>query len=430
MLQKVSPVPLAPRTLPDPARDAARLLGWIGMTVLMVGAPLVGVLSRRALFILLPIGAGVLLMAFLLSVSTAGLRALRDAFRQPLGMAALFLGVWTGLSLIWTPFPAVAAPRFLATLATTLMAAVIIAHMPERRARPTLYLLPAGLAVTGVATLGMALLGPMSFRGGTEFDPSLLERSILTLLVLVWPALGALCAFGRFTWAMALAVLVGAVAAAATAPIAMAVFALGALSFAFAVSDARRAGLIAAIVFGGLILIAPALPFVLAPLSSMIPMVGGSTVAAMHDWRDIIAAEPVRLITGHGLDTARLGAETGFLPAHTPRSILFEVWHELGLLGALALATLFGGGLVAAGRAAALVAPALLAGIVTTLAIAMFGVATAQLWFVALAGLQAVAFGLLCRSSRGGVLPVIGLSDEAFEDPDSGRAGAPTASYS
>ena len=411
MLQKVVSVPFVSRKIPDPAKDAARLLGWIGMSLLMIGAPLVGVLSRRALFVLLPVGAGIMLIAFLLAISTTGLRGLRDAFRQPIGLAGLFLIVWSGLSLFWTPFPFEAFQRFAATFTTVLMAAIIISHMPERRARPTLYLLPAGLAITGLATLGMALLGPASFRGGTEFDPSLLERSILTLLVLVWPALGALAAFGRWTWAMALAVLVAGVASAAFASIAMAVFALSAISFAIAVSDPRKAARGAAIVFAGLVLIAPALPFALAPLSTAIPMVGQSTVAAMGDWRSIVAAAPIRLITGHGLDMARYGAVSGFLPAHTPRSILFEIWYELGLLGAIAMAAVVALGLILASGASSVVAPALVAGIVTTLAIAVFGVATAQLWFVALASLQAVAFGLLCRSSRGGSLPPIGLSD-------------------
>ena len=409
--------------LRNPAKDAARLLGWFGLSFLMVGAPLVGVLSRRALFILLPIGAGLLFAAFLISVSTDGLKALREALRQPAGLAAVFLGGWMGLSLLWTPFPRAAVGAYVATLVTSLGAALIIAHMPERRARPALYLLPGGMAVTALLTLGMALFGPATFRGGTEFDPSLLERSVLTLVVLIWPALGALAAFSRWNWAMALAMLVVAAVTLAAAPIGMAVFALGALAFASAVPEARRGARIAAIAFAGLVLLAPALPFVLAPLAHAIPMVGRSTVQAMADWRDLVREDGPRLITGHGLDTARHGTALGFLPPHTPRSILFEIWYELGLLGALALAAVFAAAFLAAERAAPFVAPALLAGIVATLAIAVFGVATAQVWFVTLASLQAVAFGLLCRSSRGGDRP----SAAALEGSATSKAGATNA---
>ena len=415
MLQKVIRVPAAPRLF-DPARDSARLLGWFGMSVLMVVAPLAGVLSRRSLFVLLPIGAGLLFAAFLIAVSSAGLRAFRDAIGRPLGLAAGFLFAWAGLSLLWTPFPGEVAPRLLASLATVVFATLIVAHLPERRAMPALYLLPGGLTVTALATLGMAMVGPATFRGGSEFDPSLLERSVLTLVVLLWPALGALAAFARWRLAMGLAALVAGTLFVVGAPIAMAVFAIGACTFAMAVDDAPRAARRVAIFFSSLLLAAPVLPFVLAPLAAMIPPVGKSTVAAMADWRDIVSADGLRLITGHGIGTATQGV--GFwLPGHTPRTSLFELWYELGLLGVLALATVFALGFHAAGRTAQPAAPALLAGMVVTVSIAVFGVATAQVWFVTLASLQAVALGFLCRSSRGGPRPAAGYGEPVPERP-------------
>lgn len=392
-------MPFAVRRFDDHSKDAAVLLGWFGMTILMVVAPLVGVLSRRALFVLLPVGAGILGAAFLVSTSVNGLRALRMATITPLGYAVLFLSGWMGLSLLWTPFPGAAVPRYAATLSVGVIAALIIAYIPVRRARPTLYLLPAGLSVTGALTLGMTLFGPTSFRGGSEFDSSLLERSILTLVLLVWPALGALSMLSRWTLAMVLAAVVAIVIVVTSASIALATFALAAVTFAGAVTDPKRAASIAAWVFAGLILVAPALPFILAPLAAALHPVGSSTVAAMADWRDLVSGDSLRLITGHGIDTARRGVVYGYLPPHTPRTILFEVWYELGILGAAALAAVFALGFAAAGKAAAPVAPALLAGIVATLTVATFGVATAQLWFVTMLGLVAVAYGLLCRST-------------------------------
>ncbi len=370
----------------------------------MIAAPLAGVLSRRSLFVLLPIGAGLLFAAFLLAVSGAGLRAFGQAVRQPVGIAVGFLFLWAGLSLVWTPFPGEVAPRLAITLATAVFATLIIAHLPERRATPALYLLPVGLVVTALATVGMALLAPTTFRGGSEFDPSLLERSVLTLVMLVWPALGALAVFGRWRLAMALAVLVAGTITLAGAQIAMAVFAIGAVTFATAADDAPRVGRVAGALFAGLLLVAPVLPLGLAPLTAAIPPVGRSTVAAMADWRGLVWNDPARLVTGHGIGTASQGVGV-WLPPHTPRTTLFEVWYELGVLGALALAAIFALGFRAAGRAVALAAPALLAGMVVAIAIAMFGVATAQVWFVTLASLQAVAFGLLCRSSRGAPRP-------------------------
>ena len=400
MLRKSAPAPSAASRLYDPAKDAARLLGWFGLTVLMIGAPVVGVVSRRALLVLLPVGLAILAAGYVLSVSHVGLRALRNAFATQIGLCGLFLGGWTVLSVAWTPFPEVALPRLAATAATVLAAAIIIAHLPERRARPYLYLLPVGVALTAVVTIGLALLGPASFRGGTEFDPSLLERSILTVTVLLWPATAALAAFARWRIAAGLAALVGACLLAADARIGMAVFAAAALTFAAGVGNAQRLGKVLAVAFAGLVVLAPLLPFALAPLARSVPPVGAGTVSAMTDWRDLVASDLPRLLTGHGLDEARLGAAQGFLPPHTPRTILFEVWYDLGLLGAVALAALFAFGLRAAGEAASHVAPPLLGGVVATLAIAIFGVATAELWFVTLVSLQAIAFGLVARSSR------------------------------
>ena len=398
-------MPLAPRRLDryvkldDPAKDAAVLLGWFGMTVLMVGAPLVGVLSRRALFILLPVGAGILFAAFLVSVSTTGLRSLRGAVLTPLGCAILFVGGWMGLSLLWTPFPGAAGPRYAATISVAAIAAFIIAYIPERRARPTLYLLPAGLVVTAVLTLAMALFGPISFRGGSEFDSSLLERSVITLLLLVWPALGALGLMGRWTAAIILASVVAMVIVGTAAPIALATFAVAALVFALAATRPKRVARVAAAGFVALIFLAPLLPFALAPLAASVHAVGSSTVAAMVDWRSLVGGDGLQLLTGHGFDTARRGVVYGYLPAHTPRTVLFEIWYELGLLGALGLAGAVALGFDAAGRASAVVAPSLLSGLAATLTVAVFGVATAQLWYVTTIGLDAVAFGLLCRST-------------------------------
>ena len=416
----------APRR-PDPATDAARLLGWLGFAVLMVGAPLVGVVSRRALFILLPIGTGLLLSASVVAASGRGRAALRGALRHPIGMAAIFLFAWGGLSLLWTPVPRVAAPLFIGLVVTALLSVLIIAYLPERRPHPILILLPVGTAVTALATLGLALFGPASFRGGTEFDPSLLERSVLTLTVLAWPALGALMAFERWRLAAALAITVALAVSVPRAPLAMAVFALGAVTFAQAMAKPRTVARHAAVATVVLVVLAPLLPFVLAPLAAVLSPVGRSTVAAMADWRAIVLADGARLITGHGLDTARRGVVVGVLPGHAPRTVLFALWYELGALGALAFAAVFALGLAGAGRASRLAAPAVLGGMVAVLAITVFGVATEQSWFATLAGLQAVALGLLCRWSRTGVRPHATLSSDALpgDDPSAGDPDVP-----
>lgn len=396
-------VPTAPRLF-DPARDAARLLGWVGIGVLMVAAPLAGVLSRRSLFVLLPVGAGLLICAFVLVLSGAGLKSFRRAVGTPLGLTAAFLIGWAGLSLAWTPFPGDVAPTYFGSVATILFTSLIISHLPTRPLSRGLYLLPAGVAATALATLAMAAFASDMFRGGSEFDPSLLERSVLTLAMLVWPALGALGAFRRWGLAIALVLIVAVTIIAAKAPIVMAIFAFGALAFALALESAAPVARTAGAVFAALVLIAPSLPFILAPLAAAVPGVGRSTIAAMNDWRDLVLGDGLRLLTGHGLGTASQGVGV-WMPAHTPRTHLFEVWYETGLLGALALAAILVLAFESVLRATRSAVPALLAGMVVTVLIVIFGLATAQLWFVALASLQALASGLLVRSVPPSVRP-------------------------
>ena len=119
-----------------------------------------------------------------------------------------------------------------------------------------------------------------------------------------------------------------------------AAFFVGVLILSFAVSDLKRtvtdlSGLAAAIV-----VFAPlgarrraharAMVLAQAQLSSLsgpfTPLAGAA---------DIVLHEPLRLFTGHGVDTAVRGVEAGLIASPIPRVVLFEIWYELGVIGAL-----------------------------------------------------------------------------------------------
>ena len=87
-----------------------------------------------------------------------------------------------------------------------------------------------------------------------------------------------------------------------------------------------------------------------------LPHVGPGLVFA-----DVTVQEWPRFITGHGLDFATRAVEIGVLPPDTPGSILFKIWYELGVLGAIAFAVLAVSAFIAAGNAPLAIAPALLA---------------------------------------------------------------------
>jgi hypothetical protein len=272
--------------------------------------------------------------------------------------------------------------------------------LPERTRPAHLYLLPIGLLLTSVLSLGSFIFSRVfvhsSLKSFSEFDESLVERSILTLIILIWPAMGALSLRERWISAAVLVLLVASVAIAGQAQITLAAMGAGALTFAIAMSLPRQISRVLAGFFAGLITLAPALPL----LFGMGWQAFGLTLdpaSPMTIWAAIVRSEGLRLITGHGLGVASQAAILGFLPLATPKSGLFIVWYELGALGGFALALLTAIALVMAGRAHRAIAPSLLAGLVTILTIACFGLATVQIWWINLIGCCVIAYALLIK---------------------------------
>ncbi len=390
---------VASRHADTPAADAAKLLIRLGLAVLMIALPCAGVVSRGAIYVLMPVGAIIVLIGALLCAPDHGPRQLRIALLSPAGATALFLTFWAGLSLIWTPFPAEAVTRFLQIVGTTLLVALVAAFAPERTKPFDLYLLPAGLVATAAATLVLALSGPAWFWGGSEFDETLFERSAIALIVLVWPALGALSLREHWISAAGLALLAAAVALAGSAQMALAAMGAGAFSFAVAMSDPVRMSRLVARVLTPLILLAPGLAMLYALVFRATGLDAGPASASLLVWSDLIAEQWPRLITGHGFDMANRALSLGYLPARTPRSLLFVLWQDLGLVGAVAFAVLTARVVMLVGRIPAAVAPAALAGLVAILTLAFLGVAAAQIWWVTLIDCSVIAFVILIKGT-------------------------------
>ena len=132
----------------------------------------------------------------------------------------------------------------------------------------------------------------------------------------------------------------------------------------------------------------------------------------MRVWADLVVREPVRLITGHGIGMAALAPETGFLPPETPRSLLFEVWYDYGVIGAALTAMLLVSVSDVVGRLAPAVAPFVLAELVASLTIAFDGLDTTQLWWMTLLGLAALAFTTVVRGQYRTSRPVARLEPD------------------
>lgn len=387
---------LGSRPIDDPASDAGRFLCRLALIILMIVTPGAEVASRLAIYSLLPIGAAVLFIAGLVVGTGEVPRRLARIILSPLGLAAIVLSLWAGLSLLWTPFPGEASARFIKALSTEILVVLAILFLPERTRPANLYLLPIGLALAAIATLVFSVLRPHYFNGGAGPDAALAQRCTMSMVMLVFPALGALSLRERWRLAAALAALVVAAALAAFVQVALAAFAVGALVYVAAMANPSRVAKVCGYFFAGLVVGAPILALALTLLANLLPHAGLLAPAkvagglVLHQWP--------RLITGHGLDMTVHAIDIGYLPPTTPRSLLFQLWYDLGIIGALSFAFLTAGAFLIIGRLSPTYAPPILGGFATGLVIAICGAETTQVWWITLNGLNAIAFAIFVKA--------------------------------
>lgn len=384
------------RMMDDPAAEAAGLILRLGIGILAIGVPCGAVISRRLLFVLMPVGAVLIIIGGLLMPGERQrLDQLRGLVSSPLVLAMTFLVFWAGLSLLWTPYAELALERFLKTAGTVLVAAVAIAALPHRVKASNSNLLPVGVGAAALAIVAVGLITPATLRISDD-DGASLQRATIGIVVLAWPALGALALRHRVAAAGVIAVAVAGAAIVVSMSSALAALIVAFLTFSTAYSNPWLAGRILALVAAALILAAPGVPL---GLQSFLPgrLDADSSLASIPVWAQIIKSEGMRLLTGHGFDTSARALAVGYLPVRTPRGILFEVWYELGILGALGLATIAWCAFRAAGRAPTAIAPFLLAALACALTIAIAGLSIAQLWWVTLLAVVAICFAIVLR---------------------------------
>lgn len=387
------------RTIDDPAAEAARLLARLSIMLLFIISQLAPIVTRQTIYILLPIGAALLLLSASLAPQTRRLREIAALALTPTALAAFFFVGWTGLSLAWTPFGAGPAERYAKSAATLALVAAACALLPTRTKTSNLNLLPIG---TGAAAAALAAIAFLSASGGdqpADLDSNALQRAGLGLALAIWPALGALALRGRWLSAAIVALVSVAACLLARAPNVLPALVVGALVLALSFGKARRAGSLLAIVSAALILLAPLAPILLhfaaperlpafaAPLENW----------GLETWGRIIANDGPRLLIGHGFGAAVFGVAGHYLYPDTPRSLLFQVWFDLGILGALGLAAVVARAFYVIGRTRPVLAPFLLGGLATGLTICVLGPAAEQLWWLTLAGLDAIAFALVLK---------------------------------
>ncbi len=420
---------IALRFSDTPAEAAAKLLTRLGFAILFAGLPCAGVFWRGAIYVLLPVGAILILLGALLDAPPHAGRRLRDAIVTPAGGAALLMALWAAVSVLWTPFPAEAGERFLQFAGATSLAVLAAVYLPQKINTLDFYLLPGGIAVASAATLALAYFDTPWFLGGFEFDETLYERATITSFVLVWPALGFLSLREHWIAAAILAVLVACVALAGFAQIALLAMGAGALTFAMAMSGPTQTARFFIWLFAPLILFSPLLPLIYRLwITGFDP---GAGAAPLLIWSELIDSQWPRLITGHGLDFVHRGLSLGYLPEGTPRSLLLVLWFDFGLVGAAGFTVLVVQAFKVAGRLPVKTAPALLAALVSILTISVLGSATSQIWWLTLLDCEAIAFALLIkavdRARRPNVQAIRAIAPETLQEPREKGTAVPMA---
>lgn len=402
-------MPRAPTSHVDPAVDAAALLRRIGFFGLFVVLPLAAQVARRATVVLAPIAVALLILAGAIDGKYRPMRpVVARLLRAPAFLAGLLVVLWSLLSLVWTPFLEPATERLLNLVATILMTLAGYLFLPDRMRSANLYLLPVGTAAAALLAIALGLFGHGFLRGVMDEDGSL-DRGLTLLVLLVWPAVAWLRSRGRDVESLGLALLVAAALVVSPGAATLVALAVGAVAFALtayrpALGTRATAGAVA-----GLLIVAPILPFVARPVGAALfgPVVPG--ILTLKTWQKVVTTEPVRLVTGHGFETALRARFVNLLPMNAPTTLLFELWYELGIVGALAAAFALHAAIRRSGREAPVLVPGAMAAFAAAFTVACIGVGLTVIWWLTTLALTVLVFVAVERGQFRTRRPKLGL---------------------
>jgi hypothetical protein len=384
------------RTPEDPAQQAARLLSRLGVFILFVVAQIAPVLARQTVYILLPIGAALLLLAASLSAPEQDRRGeiVRSVAVSPLLLGVVFLLAWAGLSLVWTPFSNGPGERFAKNSGTLALVVLACAFLPPRTKTSNLNLLPIGAGLAAVLLAGVALYTRHPLTPLEIVEVGGLQRAGLGLALLMWPAMGALAVRDRWYSAA----LLGAASALACflsqAPNALPGLVAGAVVFALCFGRSRTMAPKLAVLAAATVFAAP-----LVALAAHLAFQNHAPLALrpLDVWGHILMNDGLRALAGHGFGAALLGVFRGYLDPGTPLGLLFRIWFDLGIFGAAALALVSARAILVAGRCRPSLAPFLIAGVAAGFVMSILGPAAEQLWWLTLIGFDVIAYALVMR---------------------------------
>jgi hypothetical protein len=180
------------------------------------------------------------------------------------------------------------------------------------------------------------------------------------------------------------------------ANIALTALLAGGAVFCAAYAASERVAKMLGAAMAALLLSSPVLILAIDPLAARLDPEG--PFGQLHVWAEIVRSEGLKLITGHGFDTAVRASTAGLLPAGAPRGMLFEIWYELGLMGIGVFAILMWCAFTSAAQMGRATGAFLMAGVATVLAVSIAGISISQLWWTTQLAGVALAFAVALRT--------------------------------
>jgi hypothetical protein len=387
----------------DPTEQAALMLFRIGFGIVVILLPLSAIVSRRAPVVIGPIGAIVLAVATLLSRDGLNLtHKLRNALVGPIGLVSMGLIGWAILSLVWTPFPAQAAERIFRIVGTAALTVGGVLAIPEKMRTSNLYLIACGVAL-GIILIGLNALSVL--RG---IDALAVERGTIFISLLAWPAVAHLALKKRSIESMLIAGSIGAIVIILKGPVILPALLVGSVILGGAINNRRAT---AAALMAGIIVLVLGAPL-WAYLFSYAPPQDTALGRLLPIWADVMTKDPVRLLTGHGMDSALRNKISPLLEVLAPKSLLFEIWYELGLLGAAGLGLFLLLGVDRISRLPHGVAPFALGAFGFSLALSVMGLGTSQTWWLTALSMIIIAFAAVANRQYLAVRPTAKLMQD------------------
>ncbi len=375
----------------DDAADAARMLARVGTGALALGVPATAGVAGNSMAIVFAIGLALLFAAEALDPAPGVGRRFQGLRFSLLALAVVAMAAWALASLSWTPFVTPGLRRIGAVAVIGVPAFVaIMAARPHIRAAD-LYLFPVGVCVAMAATLALEVAG----LNGVAVNAAATDNLAVAVVVMAFPAMAGLSARGRNGLARSLMVLALIYTRIAGPPAATAALLAGLAAFSFALSDAPRTIRDLGILSALLVLAAPFVPLA-AP--GLVHLVAGADIAllpqpgpALAAVADVEHGEPLRLLTGHGVEAMVRAFKGGVLPPAAPHGLVFQVWYDFGFVGAAILAFGLWRAFLGIDEAAPRIQPYLLAGFACVLTLAFTNSGWGEQSWVILVATAAIA---------------------------------------